>query len=61
MKIGELQKELLIEVKVLYGFWLQAFSKKKVNDRKDWLNRAMENRKWRKQQGLPEVIESELL
>lgn len=34
---------------------LMAFSKKKVNDRKDWLNRAMEDRKWRKQQGLPEV------
>lgn len=39
---------------VLYVF-LQAFSKKKVNDRKDWLNRAMEDRKWRRQQGLPEV------
>lgn len=34
---------------------LMAFSKKKVNDRKDWLNRAMEDRKWRRQQGLPEV------
>ena len=28
-----------------------------MNDRKDWLNRAMEDRKWRKQQGLSEVIE----
>ncbi|RMX40987.1 hypothetical protein pdam_00011595 [Pocillopora damicornis] len=34
---------------------LMAFSKKKVNDRKDWLNRAMEDRKWRRQQGLSEV------
>ncbi|XP_078344630.1 DNA topoisomerase 2-alpha-like isoform X1 [Oculina patagonica] len=34
---------------------LMAFSKKKVNDRKDWLNHAMEDRKWRKQQGLSEV------
>lgn len=34
---------------------LMAFSKKKVTDRKDWLSRAMEERKWRRQQGLSEV------
>lgn len=34
---------------------LMAFSKKKVNDRKDWLTRAMDDRKWRRQQGLSEV------
>ena len=41
---------------LLFLFLFQkAFSKKKVNDRKDWLTRAMDDRKWRRQQGLSEV------
>lgn len=39
---------------ILFPFQ-KAFSKKKVNDRKDWLTRAMDDRKWRRQQGLSEV------
>ena len=33
----------------------QAFSKKMVQDRKDWLTSGMEERKRRKQLGMPEI------
>ena len=48
-------KFFLVILKLTFGVLSQAFSKKKVTDRKDWLSRAMEERKWRRQQGLPEV------
>ncbi|XP_031551314.1 DNA topoisomerase 2-alpha-like isoform X2 [Actinia tenebrosa] len=34
---------------------VMAFSKKKVQERKEWLTRGMEERKWRREQGLSEV------
>ena len=33
----------------------QAFSKKCINDRKNWLNAGMEERRLRKEAGLPEI------
>lgn len=37
---------------------LQAFSKKKVDDRKEWLTNFMEDRRQRRMHGLPEVCVS---
>lgn len=34
---------------------LQAFSKKKIDDRKEWLTNFMEDRRQRRLHGLPEV------
>ncbi|XP_032242612.2 DNA topoisomerase 2-alpha isoform X2 [Nematostella vectensis] len=34
---------------------VMAFSKKKIQERKDWLTRGLEERKWRREQGLSEL------
>ena len=37
------------------GFLLQAFSKKKITQRKEWLSTQLQDRKLRREAGLPEV------
>lgn len=36
-------------------YFMQAFSKKKIEERKEWLTSWMEDRKRRSEMGLPEV------
>lgn len=47
----------LSEVSVPYAFcvFVQAFSKKKVEERKEWLTNFMTNRRQRREHNLPEV------
>lgn len=45
-------------MKLLPGIF-QAFSKKKIDDRKEWLTNFMEDRRQRRLHGLPEVSHKE--
>lgn len=46
---------------VLVSVVSQAFSKKKTDDRKEWLTNFMEDRRQRRMHGLPEVCGSAAL
>lgn len=43
------------------GFFAQAFSKKKVEERKQWLTNFMINRRQRREHNLPEVTSQQLV